>query len=70
VVFGHTHTVAGGQRGKVGLAIGHQVLWAGECRVEQAFITHALPAAVLGQTFGVQQQQRLFADPAPAHLAN
>ena len=44
----------------------------GECqgRVQQSFVTHARPTAVLGQAFSVQEQQCLLADPAPAHLAN
>ena len=41
-----------------------------ERRFEQTVIAYPGGSAMFGQTFVVQQEQCLFVDPAPGHLAN
>ena len=56
--------------GIVGIRIRHDVLRPHQGRFQQALITHAFAPAVRGKAFTVEQNQRLLANPAPAHLAS
>jgi hypothetical protein len=59
-----------GEIGKVGLAVREQVLRARARRFEEPFVTQAHAAAMLGETFVVQELERAAIDPAPRHLAS
>ena len=71
MVFGQTKTIRCSEARQVWLAVKGQIKGTTQGRVQQSVVAQSSRAAVLSQTFVMQQQQNLPVDPLPgAHLAS
>lgn len=71
MVFGQTKTIRCSEARQVWRAVKRQIKGTTQGRVQQSVVAQSGRAAVLSQTFVMQQQQNLQVDPLPgAHLAS